>query len=74
MTTQKTSKCLCGNRTVLCYRDTPARVGTSIVIIKYVPTYICDHCREEILSGPTSLKIAERAKFAVENDLDEIEF
>ena len=66
-------KCICGNRAELQYLDTPVRVD-KIVVVKNVPAYSCNRCREEILSGPTSLRLADRAKIAIEQHLDEIEF
>ena len=70
----ETMKCYCGNRAELQYLDTPVRVDKIVVVVKNVPAYLCNRCREEILSGPTSLKLADRAKIAAEQHLDEIEF
>ncbi|MBT2282209.1 YgiT-type zinc finger protein [Paenibacillus polymyxa] len=45
-----------------------------MVIIKNVPILYCEDCEEEYMTGPNSLRFAERVKKAVEWGVNELEF
>lgn len=70
----KTLKCICGSQAKLQLRDMPVRVDGKIVIVKNSPGYVCSKCGEGMTKGSDSLRMTDRAKLAVENSWDEIEF
>lgn len=67
-------KCICGSRAKLQLRDMPIRVNGKIVIVKNSPGYVCSECGKGMTKGSDSIQMTDRAKLAVENGWDEIEF
>lgn len=67
-------ECVCGGMARLQYKNQPGRVKDRIVIIKNVPILYCEDCEEEYMTGPDSLRFAQRVRKAVESGAEELEF
>jgi len=68
------AKCYCGATAKLTFLDTPGRVRDQQVTVRNVPVYVCARCGEETLTGPISLKYAERVREAVLSGAKVIDF
>uniref|UniRef100_UPI00403F884E YgiT-type zinc finger protein n=1 Tax=Paenibacillus sp. FSL R5-0701 TaxID=2921654 RepID=UPI00403F884E len=66
--------CVCGSQAQLQYKNEPGRIKGRFIIIKNVPILYCEDCKEEYMTGPNSLRFAERVKQAVESGENELEF
>ncbi|WDM21279.1 hypothetical protein [Paenibacillus polymyxa] len=70
----RVTKCLCGNYAQLRFKDEFGRVKDKIVLIRNVPIFFYADCEEEYMTGPDSLKFADRVKISFESGIDEPEF
>lgn len=66
--------CMCGEEMHLSHVLKMGRHGDKLVSVLHVPVHVCEECDMKIMSGPDSLRFAERVEYAAERKMSEITF